>query len=93
MQILVKIGSIVKPYGLPPLNINTKVSVSMQYILNKATQYILWTTDPDKGFFPLFQEKNDLLVIVEKKIKKKTLNVNFFFLSGTISARQRTRQP
>ncbi len=33
MQILVEIGWIVKPYGLPPLNINTKASVSMQYIL------------------------------------------------------------
>ncbi len=25
-----------RPYGLPPLNINTKASVSMQYILNPA---------------------------------------------------------
>ncbi len=29
---------IVKPYGLPPLNINTKASVSMQYILNTVTE-------------------------------------------------------
>ncbi len=35
MKILVKIGWIVKPYGLPPLNINTKASVSMQYILKQ----------------------------------------------------------
>ncbi len=26
---------LVKPYGLPPLNINTKAPVSMQYILKK----------------------------------------------------------
>ena len=31
-----KIGWIVKSYGLPPLNINTKALVSMQYILKSA---------------------------------------------------------
>ncbi len=54
MQILVKIGWIVKQYGLPPLNINTKASVSMQYILKNpwSMHFFLWKPGSSwKGHF------------------------------------------